>query len=136
MRPDSTGDQFLAGPPPVARRRGVQRVWQALRFSAAGLRVGWREPAFRQEACLAVLLVPASFWVGRSWLESSVLAGVVVHVLVVELLNTAVERTVDRIGTQWHPLSKVAKDAASAAVFLSILLAIGTWTAALVARLG
>ena len=116
------------------QRRGLSRLMHASRFSVAGLRHGWAEPAFRLEAVLAVVLLPASFWLGRSWLESVVLAATVFFVLVVELLNTAIEAAIDRIGPEWHALSGRAKDLGSAAVLLSLLLAAGTWVAALYAR--
>ena len=103
----------------------------AWKCSLAGLRVGWCEPAFRQEVLVTAVLLPAAFWLGQSWVERGLLAGSVVHVLAVELLNTAVERAVDRVGPEWNPLSKVAKDTASAAVLISVLLAGGIWLGAL-----
>jgi diacylglycerol kinase (ATP) len=104
---------------PQKRRRGLSRVWHALFYSLAGLRAGWGEPAFRQEALAALVLVPLAFWVGRGWVEVALLIGTVVLVMVVELLNTG------------HALSKRAKDMGSAAVLLSLLLCGGTWFAAL-----
>lgn len=121
---------------PHKRRRGLVRLWHALRHSLAGLRAGWAEQAFRLEAVLAVLLLPLAFWLGRSWVEVAVLAGSVVAVLVVELLNTAVEAAIDRVGPQWHLLSKRAKDLGSAAVLLALLFCGAVWVAALVARFG
>lgn len=121
---------------PQKDRTGASRLWHATGYSCAGLRAGWAETAFRQEALAALLLLPGAFWLGRGWLEVAVLAGTVVFVLVVELLNTAVESTVDRIGPQWHALSKRAKDMGSAAVLLSLLLCAGTWFAALWQRFG
>ena len=103
-------------------------------YSLAGLRAGWGEAAFRQEAILAFVMLPVAFWLGQSWVETALLAASVVFVLVVELLNTAVEATVDRIGPEWHALSKRAKDMGSAAVLLSLLLCAGIWTAALYHR--
>ncbi len=81
------------------------------------------------------MLLPTAFWLGRTWLEVAALAGVVVLVMVVELLNTAVESVTDRVGPQWHPLAKRAKDLGSAAVLLTLLLAAGVWGAALWTRL-
>jgi diacylglycerol kinase (ATP) len=75
-----------------------------------------------------------AFWVGRSWTEVSVLCGTVLIVLIVELLNTGVESAIDRIGPEWHALSKRAKDMGSAAVLLSLLLCGGTWLAAIINR--
>jgi diacylglycerol kinase (ATP) len=110
-------------------------MWHAAGFSLSGLRAGWSETAFRQEAMAAIVLVPASFWLGRSWVEVALLAGSVLLVLIVELLNTAVETAIDRIGPEWHALSKRAKDMGSAAVLLGLLLCGGIWMAALYQRL-
>ena len=116
---------------PQKSRKGLERVFHATLISLQGLRAGWSEPAFRQEAILAIVLLPLAFWVGRSWVEVAMLAGTVVLVMIVELLNTAVEAAIDRIGPEWHDLSKRAKDMGSAAVLLSLLLCAGTWLAAL-----
>lgn len=111
-------------------RRGLERVWHATLISLQGLRSGWAETAFRQEAILAMVAVPLAFWLGQSWVEVALLAGSVVLVLIVELLNTAVESAIDRIGPEWHDLSKRAKDTGSAAVLLALLVAGSTWAAA------
>ena len=116
---------------PQKRRRGLNRVWHALRYSLAGLQAGWGETAFRQETLAAAVLLPLAFWVGRGWVEVALLIGTVVLVMVVELLNTGIETAIDRIGPEWHALSKRAKDMGSAAVLLSLLLCGGTWIAAL-----
>ena len=112
-------------PPP--RAKGWQRLWRATGYSWAGLCAGWREPAFRQEALLAIVLVPAAFWLGRSWIEVALLAGSVVLLMVVELLNTAIETAIDRIGLEHHPLSGMAKDLGSAAVFVASLYTALVW---------
>jgi diacylglycerol kinase (ATP) len=117
-------------------RSGFSRVWHAAGFSLSGLRAGWEETPFRQEALAAALMVPSAFWLGRSWTETALLAGSVLIVLTVELLNTAIEACVDRIGPEWHELSKRAKDMGSAAVLLSLLLCAGVWAAALYQRFG
>ena len=117
---------------PQKERRGLNRVWHATGYSMAGLRAGWGETAFRQEVLAAVILLPLAFWLGQSWIEVAVLAGSVIAVMVVELLNTAVETAIDRIGPEWHDLSKRAKDMGSAAVLLSLLLCIGIWSAAFI----
>ena len=119
---------------PQKARTGFNRVWHAAGYSLAGLRAGWGETAFRQEAIAAVFLVPLAFWLGRTWVEAALLAGSVIALMVVELLNTAVETAIDRIGPEWHDLSKRSKDMGSAAVLLSLLLAAGIWTAAAYAR--
>lgn len=119
---------------PQKDRKGLSRVWHATGYSLAGLRAGWSETAFRQEAIAAFVLIPAAFWLGQTWMETALLAVSVVMVMVVELLNTAVETAIDRIGPEWHDLSKRAKDMGSAAVLLSLLLCLGIWVAALVQR--
>jgi diacylglycerol kinase (ATP) len=120
---------------PQKDRKGLNRVWHATGYSLAGLRAGWYETAFRQEAIVAIVLVPLAFWLGNSWVETALLAASVVLVMVVELLNTAVETAIDRIGPEWHDLSKRAKDMGSAAVLLSLLVCAGIWAAALYHRL-
>ena len=119
---------------PQKARTGLSRVWHAGLYSLAGLRAGWRETAFRQEAILAIVLVPLSFWLARSWVEVALLSGSILLVMIVELLNTGIETVVDRIGPEWHALSKRAKDMGSAAVLLSLLLSGGIWLAALYTR--
>jgi diacylglycerol kinase (ATP) len=116
------------------QRKGLSRMVHAFGYSLAGLRAGWGETAFRQEAMAAMVLIPAAFWLGNSWAEVSLLAGSVVLLMVVELLNTAVESAIDRFGSEWHALSKRAKDMGSAAVLLSLIACSGVWIAALWAR--
>ena len=119
---------------PQKARRGLSRMRHALGYSMAGLRAGWHETAFRQEALAALVLSPLSLWLGRSWVETVLLAGSALLVMIVELLNTAIETAVDRIGPEWHDLSKRAKDMGSAAVLLSLLLCLGIWATALYQR--
>ena len=93
-----------------------------------GLRSAWRrEAAFRQECVLAAVLAPAAFVVGETLVQSALLIATLVLVLVVELLNSALEAVVDRIGRERHPLAGQAKDMGSAAVFVSLLLVVVTW---------
>jgi diacylglycerol kinase (ATP) len=113
-------------------RTGFSRMWHAAGYSLAGLRAGWSEAAFRLEACLAFVMLPLSFFIARGWVEVALLAGSVLRVLIVELLNTAIEAAIDRIGLERHPLSKRAKDMGSAAVLLAVVLAGGIWLTALV----
>lgn len=120
---------------PQKLRTGLNRIWHATGYSLAGLRAGWDETAFRQEALAAVVLLPLSFWLGRSWVEVALLAGSVLLVMIVELLNTGIETAIDRIGPEWNQLSKRAKDMGSGAVLLSLLLAGGIWAGAIAARL-
>jgi diacylglycerol kinase (ATP) len=116
---------------PQKGRTGLNRMWHATGYSMAGLRAGWDEAAFRLEACLSFVMVPLAFWVGGTWVEVALLAGSVLLVMMVELLNTGIEAAIDRIGLERHELSKRAKDMGSAAVFLSLLLAGGIWAAGL-----
>jgi diacylglycerol kinase (ATP) len=116
------------------RRTGLVRMRHAFGYSLAGLRAGWAETAFRQEALAALVMLPSAFWLGQSWVEVTLLAGAVLLVMVAELLNTGIEAAIDRIGPEWHELSKRAKDMGSAAVLLSLLLCAGTWAAALWTR--
>ena len=117
--------------PVPTKRTGLSRVLHAFTYSIDGLKTGWGEPAFRQEAILAIPLVPLAFVIGANWMETAMLIAVVVFVMVTELLNTAVEAAIDRIGPEWHAISKRAKDLGSAAVLLSLLLCGGVWLAAL-----
>lgn len=116
---------------PQKARTGFSRIFHAGGYSMQGLQAGWGETAFRQEAIAALVLVPVAFWLGRSWVETALLAGSVLIVMIVELLNTGIETAIDRIGPEWHALSKRAKDMGSAAVLLSLLLCGGIWAAAL-----
>lgn len=120
---------------PQKARKGLSRVWHAFGYSLAGLRAGWGETAFRQEAIASAILLPAAFWLGRTWVEAMLLAGTVILIMIVELLNTGIETAIDRIGPEWHDLSKRAKDMGSAAVLLSLLLCALTWGLAIFQRL-
>jgi len=116
---------------PQKARRGLDRIWHATLISLDGFRAGWGETAFRQEVLGAIVMLPAAFWVGRTWIEVALLVATVVLVLIVELLNTGIEAAINRVGPEWHSFSKNAKDLGSAAVLLSILLCCGVWLAAL-----
>ena len=108
---------------------GFRRVVNATFYSVAGLRAAWRnEAAFRQECVAVVLLIPIALWLGQNAVQRALLLCSCVLVLIVELLNTAVEFVVDRVGTDHHELSGRAKDLGSAAVFTSIALAILVWS--------
>jgi len=131
--PPSSRDPFAEVNPQKARS-GLRRIWHAAGYSIAGLRAAWRETAFRQEVIAAMVMLPTAAWLARDWREWALLAAPVVLVLVVELLNSAVEAAIDRFGPQWHELSKNAKDMGSAAVLLSVGLCIAVWGAALYER--
>ncbi len=122
---------------PHKGRTGIERIVRATGYSAAGIQAAYRgESAFRQEFWLAAFMLPAAFWLGRGWVEVALLAGSVILVLIVELLNSAIEAAIDRISFELHDLSKRAKDIASAAVMLSLLLCAAIWLAALWQRFG
>ena len=115
---------------------GVTRLLNAYRASCAGLSACWRnEEAFRQEVLVAIAAVPLAYLLGNSALEFAVLLGSVVLVIVVELLNSAIESSVDRIGTEHHELSGRAKDMGSAAVLISSSIAAVIWLFVLIERL-
>lgn len=122
---------------PHKGRTGIERIVRATGYSAAGIQAAYRgESAFRQEFWLAAIMLPAAFWLGRNWIEVALLAGSVILVLIVELLNSAIEAAIDRISFELHDLSKRAKDIASAAVMLSLLLCASIWLTALWQRFG
>lgn len=109
-------------------KSGLIRLWRALGYSRDGLAAAWKhEAAFRQEAVLAALLVPLALWLGQSGVERALLAGSVLFVLVVELLNSGLEAIVDRASPERHELAKRAKDTGSAAVLVALLVCILTW---------
>lgn len=121
---------------PHKGRSGLDRILHATGYSLAGLRAAYRgESAFRQESWLVIVLAPLAFWLGQTWLELALLLGSLLLVLIVELLNSAIEAAIDRISLDLHELSKRAKDLASAAVLLSLLLCGGVWVSALYHRL-
>ena len=117
------------------RRTGISRILYAGLYSLRGFREAWiNESAFRQEVVLAVFLVPAAFWLGQTAVERILLIGCVALVLIVELLNSAVETSINRIGTELHPLSGRAKDMGSAAVLVSLLFTLFVWGTIFVQR--
>ena len=112
-------DKATTGPVRLARAFGS--TWRG--FAAA-----WREEeAFRQECLLAFVVVPLGLWLGQSGVERALLVGPMFLVLAIELVNSAVEATVDRIGLERHPLSAIAKELGSAAVFVAFVLLALNW---------
>lgn len=112
----------------TSKNKGMRRLLLAAGYSARGLRAAWcNEAAFRQELILSLVLIPVALWLDFSLLERLLLFAVLILVLVVELLNSAIEAAIDRIGPEFHQLSGQAKDLGSAAVSLSLLLAAGVW---------
>lgn len=108
--------------------KGLVRLWNAMFYSFAGLIAAWKnETAFRQEAALCAVLIPAAFWLGSNITQKALLIGSCLLVLIVELLNSAVETVVDRVSLDKNELSARAKDLASAAVFVSLVTTAAVW---------
>ena len=117
------------------KQRGATRVFRALDASRQGLIGAYREEAaFRQELAIAVIAVPLGLWLGRNGVERALLVGAVLMVLIVELLNSAIEAVVDRIGRERDELAGLAKDIGSAAVLLSLLVCALVWALVLLYR--
>jgi len=115
-------------PPPRAKPKGLTRILRAAGASWKGLAGAYREEAaFRQELALSVLVIPLGLWLGRTGVERALLVAPMLLVLIVELLNSAVEATVDRIGLERHVLAGLAKDIGSAAVLMSFVLLGVVW---------
>ncbi len=115
--------------------RGLTRVLRALGASLRGLTGAFRdEAAFRQELAFAAVVIPLALWLGRSGIERAVLIAPVLLILVVELVNSAIEATVDRIGFERHALAGLAKDIGSAAVLMSFVLLTAVWLLVLLGR--
>jgi diacylglycerol kinase (ATP) len=113
---------------PFKGKTGLQRLWNALGYSLQGMASAFRhEDAFRQECLLATLLIPAALLIPVGGTERALMIASVLLVLVVELLNSAVEAAVDRISLENHRLAKRAKDIGSAAVFLSLINVAAVW---------
>jgi diacylglycerol kinase (ATP) len=115
--------------------RGATRLLRALGASWRGLSGAFREEAaFRQELAFAALVIPVGLWLGHTGVERALLVGAVLLILVVELINSAIEATVDRIGFERHALAGLAKDIGSAAVFMSFVLFGVVWLLVLLGR--
>jgi len=113
---------------PHKGKTGLRRVWNAMFYSMEGLRAAYRhEDAFRQEVLLAALLIPLALFLSASASGKALMIASVLLVLIVELLNSAVEATVDRVSLEHHRLAKRAKDIGSAAVMMSLANVIVVW---------
>lgn len=113
---------------PKPNHRGMQRVAKATAYSARGLRAAWQhETAFRHECIATLVLLPAAFVLGENLAQTALLVGVCLVVLITELLNSALEATIDRFSEDHHPLAGRAKDMSSAAVALSLVLVGVVW---------
>ncbi|MBU0603461.1 MAG: diacylglycerol kinase [Gammaproteobacteria bacterium] len=121
---------------PFKGKTGLRRLLNATRYSAEGLGAAFRhEDAFRQEVLAAVVLIPLAIWLGNDGIERALMSFSVLLVLVVELLNSAVEATVDRISLENHRLAKRAKDIGSAAVMVTLANVLLVWALVLAQRL-
>ncbi|MBS1144546.1 MAG: diacylglycerol kinase [Proteobacteria bacterium] len=117
---------------PFKGKTGLRRVWNALGYSLAGLKAAYLcEDAFRQEVLLAAVLIPVACLLPVPWLGRGVMIASVLLVLVVELINSAIEAVVDRVSLENHRLAKRAKDIGSAAVLVSLLIVFVVWAGAL-----
>jgi len=113
---------------PHKGKTGLKRIWNALFYSIEGFKAAWRhEDAFRQEAMLAVVLIPLAFFLAEAALGRAMLIASVLLVLIVELINSAIEATVDRISLENHQLAKRAKDIGSAAVLIALINVLVVW---------
>lgn len=116
---------------PHKGRTGLDRIVHAAGYSWAGLKAAYTgESAFRQETWLCVVAAPLAFWLAKTWEQAALLLGSLLLILIVELLNSAIEAVVDRVSFERHELSKRAKDIASAAVLMALVLAAGIWGSA------
>ena len=117
---------------PLKGKTGLKRIWNALFYSIDGFRAAYRhEDAFRQETLLAALLTPVAFMLAGNGVELALMIGSLLLVLIVELINSAIEATVDRISLENHTLAKRAKDIGSAAVLLALVNVLLVWAAVL-----
>jgi diacylglycerol kinase (ATP) len=116
-------------------KTGLVRIINAAGYSIKGLRFAWKnEAAFRQESVVALALIPLAFWIGGDAVQIALLIGSCLGVLIVELLNTAIEAVVDRIGDEYHVLAGSAKDLGSAAVMVSLIQVLVVWGLVLTER--
>jgi diacylglycerol kinase (ATP) len=117
---------------PFKGKTGLRRVWNALSYSLAGLRAAYLcDDAFRQEVILAALLIPGAFLLPVPWMGRGLMIASVLLVLVVELINSAIEAVVDRVSLENHRLAKRAKDIGSAAVLVTLILVLAVWACVL-----
>jgi diacylglycerol kinase (ATP) len=113
---------------PHKGKTGLKRVWNALFYSLEGFKAAWRhEDAFRQESMLAFVLIPLAFFLADAPFARALMIASVLLVLIVELINSAIEATVDRISLENHQLAKRAKDIGSAAVLIALINVLVVW---------
>jgi diacylglycerol kinase (ATP) len=110
------------------KEKGIRRIINAFRYSFTGYKAAWtNEEAFRQECIVAIFVIPIGLWLGTTWTQRALLIGFYFIIPLIELLNASIEAVVDRMGPERHHLSGRAKDLGSAAVLLSICMAIIVW---------
>lgn len=117
----------MSDPSPYKNLSGFKRIIKATDNSLNGLKQVWNEVAFRLELLVVVILIPCAVMIAVDWVEFVLLVFPLFLILIVEIMNTAIEATINRIGFEYHELSKVAKDLGSAAVFMSLLFGITLW---------
>ena len=113
-------------------KKGLVRLWNATGYSRDGILAAWRhEAAFREEILLAAITIPLAFYLGKTGVERALLVGSIILILIVEILNSAVEAVVDKASPEKHDLAKRAKDMGSAAVLFSLINAAVIWACVL-----
>ncbi len=116
-------------------KSGIRRLINATRYSWQGYKAAWKtEEAFRQEAILAIIMIPVAIFLPVDLVEKLLMISTVVLVVIVEIINSAIEATIDRFGNEIHPLSGKAKDLGSGAVLLALCLCGGVWLSILIHR--
>ncbi len=113
-------------------KKGLTRLWNALGYSRDGIAAAWHhEAAFREEILLATIAIPLAFYLGKTGVDRALLIGSIILILIVEILNSAVEAVVDKASPEMHDLAKRAKDMGSAAVLFSLINAAVVWACVL-----
>ncbi|WP_057092290.1 diacylglycerol kinase [Comamonas thiooxydans] len=108
-------------------RKGFSRVWHASKYSWSGIKDAWLEPAFRLEVILFMISLPLAQFIGRSMMEKLLLISCIWFLMIVEVINSAIESAIDRVGFQYHELSRKAKDLGSASVLMTIIFCLVVW---------
>jgi diacylglycerol kinase (ATP) len=113
-------------------KKGLNRIWNALGYSRDGIAAAWKnEAAFREEALLAVIAIPLAIYLGNTGVDRALMVGSIILILIVEILNSALEAVVDKASPEKHELAKRAKDMGSAAVLFSMINAAAVWACVL-----
>lgn len=113
-------------------KKGLTRIWNALGYSRDGIAAAWQnEAAFREEILLAAITIPLAIYLGKTGVDRALLVGSIILILIVEILNSALEAVVDKASPEKHELAKRAKDMGSAAVLISLFNAAAVWACVL-----